>query len=207
VGMRLWMEINLSCPNISGKPPPAYDEDALREYFVAVRHAKAQERSRRSVEVGIKTPPYTNPRDFDTVKRALLGSASGGGKEVPISFITATNTLGSSLLLSPSPVSSSSASPSFTPTLSSADALGIGGMAGSPLHPLALGNVRMLRRMLDSSDVLKGIMVIGTGGVSDAAGFERMMAVGAEIVGVGTALGRKGVGVFEEISKGWKARL
>ena len=37
------------------------------------------------------------------------------------------------------------------------------------------------------------------GGVSVRAGFERMRAVGAKVVGVGTALGREGVDVFVKI--------
>jgi dihydroorotate dehydrogenase (fumarate) len=72
-------------------------------------------------------------------------------------------------------------------------------MAGAPLHPLALGNVKTIRKMLDQHDQLKGIEIVGVGGVSDQAGFERMRSVGAKVVGVGTALGREGVGVFGKI--------
>jgi dihydroorotate dehydrogenase (fumarate) len=67
-----------------------------------------------------------------------------------------------------------------------------------------LGNVKTIRKMLDESrcEELKGITVVGVGGVSDAAGFRRMRKVGAGAVGVGTALGREGVGVFEKIAQG-----
>jgi dihydroorotate dehydrogenase (fumarate) len=201
--MHVFTEINLSCPNIGGKPPPAYDQAALLEYLVAVRDVRREMGGR--VKVGIKTPPYSNPRDFGVVKAALVGAVVDG--EVPIEFITATNTLGTSLLLQRDVARSTSGSQIFKPALSSQDAEGIGGMAGAPLHPLALGNVRMLRRMLDSEDVLRGIQIIGIGGVSDASGFERMKSVGAEIVGVGTALGRKGMGIFQEIAFGGTARL
>lgn len=200
VVMHVYMEINLSCPNIGGKPPPAYDQANLLEYLVAIREAKRE--FGRSVQVGVKTPPYSNPRDFGVVKAALMESLEKA-EGVGIEFITATNTLGTSLLLQPE----AGTSTDWTPTLSSADAEGIGGLAGSPLHPLALGNVRMLRRVLDSEDALRGIDVIGIGGVSDAAGFSRMKSVGAEIVGVGTALGRKGVDIFQEISFGGRAKL
>ncbi|QDS74484.1 hypothetical protein FKW77_006874 [Venturia effusa] len=203
VVMQLYMEINLSCPNISGKPPPAYDQVSLVEYLVAVGEAKRE--FGYGVKVGIKTPPYSNPRDFGVVKTALMESLGRDGATVD--FITAANTLGMSLLLQSDPHNSSETSLGWTPTLSSADAEGIGGLAGSPLHPLALGNVRMLRRMLDSEDALRAISIVGIGGVSDAAGFGRMKSVGAEIVGVGTALGRKGVDAFREISFGPEARL
>jgi dihydroorotate dehydrogenase (fumarate) len=133
------------------------------------------------------------------IRSALLASAP----TIPISFITATNTLGSSLLLTTSPNPEE-----FKPTLNSSDGSGVGGLAGTPLHPLALGNVKALRDMLNGHELLKGIKVIGIGGVSDTAGFKRMKAVGASAVGVGTALGRKGVRVFEQIGRGLeKGRL
>jgi dihydroorotate dehydrogenase (fumarate) len=188
VSMPLYMEVNLSCPNISGKPPPAYNYDTLREYISALQ-AVAME-SPTKIPTGIKTPPYTNPENFTIVKTALSSCVSDSSP--PISFITATNTLGSCLLVDDH----------LSPALSSTDMTGIGGMAGSPLHPLALGNVRLLRRVLDSEPALRAISIIGIGGVSDAAGFKRMKGVGAGVVGVGTALGQKGIGIFEEISKG-----
>lgn len=113
----------------------------------------------------------------------------------PLSFITATNTLGSCLVFGPD---------GTTPALRSATGEGIGGMAGSALHPLALGNVFTIRRMLNTNERLRYIALIGVGGVSDRGGYERMRSVGATAVGVGTALGREGVGVFEKIAGGGK---
>ena len=55
--------------------------------------------------------------------------------------------------------------------------------------------------MLDEHDELKHIEIIGVGGVSDRAGFERMKSAGAAAVGVATALGVEGVDVFEKILK------
>lgn len=69
-------------------------------------------------------------------------------------------------------------------------------MAGTPLHPLALGNVKTIRSMLDEHEQLKNIDIIGVGGIGDHAGFLRMESVGARVVGVGTALGREGPAVF-----------
>lgn len=88
--------------------------------------------------------------------------------------------------------------------LGSMNGTGIGGMAGEALHPLALGNVRTIRSMLDSSPYaeIRNIAIIGIGGVSDVAGFRRMRSVGAAVVGVGTALGREGVEIFSKISAG-----
>ena len=184
ISARLLMEINLSCPNIAGRPPPAYSRDELLKYLMPL--IDADPGGWGTIEVGIKTPPYTYQTQYDELISALLESSKG---RCPISFITATNTLGSSLVLSTS----------LTPALNSSTGTGIGGLAGSALHPLALGNVATIRRMLDEHEPLQHIGIIGVGGVSDAAGYERMRAVGAAAVGVGTALGVQGVAVFERI--------
>jgi dihydroorotate dehydrogenase (fumarate) len=181
----LCMEINLSCPNIPDKPPPAYSKDSMVEYLDALADVDESNNTNtdRRVAIGVKTPPYTYHDQFQTLTDALLATRCA------VDFITATNTLGSSLVLADG----------GDPAINSASGLGIGGMAGAPLHPLALGNVKTIRGMLDREERLKGVEVIGVGGVSDRAGFERMWTVGAKVVGVGTALGREGVHVFEKI--------
>lgn len=189
LSISLCMEINLSCPNIPDKPPPAYSELSLMEYLTEISAAReAPPSDEEAIYVGIKTPPYTYADQFQTLIRSLLSAAHIIGK-CPIDFITATNTLGSCLLLDSN----------SQPALSSASGAGVGGVAGAPLHPLALGNVKTLRSMLNEHVQLKDIEIIGVGGVSDKAGFERMKAVGAKVVGVGTALGRHGVDVFDHI--------
>ena len=191
ISARFLMEINLSCPNIAGKPPPAYSRHELSKYLIPL--VDADPGGGGTVEVGIKTPPYTYQTQFDELISALIDSSK---ERCPISFITATNTLGSSLVLSGS----------LTPALNSFTGTGIGGLAGSALHPLALGNVSTIRRMLDAHELLQHIEIIGVGGVSDAAGYERMRAVGAAAVGVGTALGVEGVAVFEMIREKVKGK-
>ena len=204
-GLRFLMEINLSCPNIPDKSPPAYDGTALSEYIsrissVQAATARAQGQTNLNtinVPVGIKTPPFTYQGQFQTLLAALEKSSkhsTGGGGGCPISFVTATNTLGSCF------VSTSSGEAALGGGLVS----GIGGMAGDALHPLALGNVKTIRAMLDSSECeeLREIAILGIGGVKDAAGFNRMTKVGASAVGVGTALGREGVAIFRMISEG-----
>ena len=185
----LCMEINLSCPNILDKPPPAYSGPSLAEYLRILTKEDTPSGQQRVV-VGIKTPPYTFMGQYVTLTDALLDSSN---PKCPVDFISATNTLGSSLVLSDI---------NGSPALNSASGAGIGGMAGSPLHPLALGNVKTIREMLDKHTQLKDIDIIGIGGVSDHAGFQRMKAVGASVVAVGTALGREGVDVFEKILGG-----
>lgn len=187
---RYLVEINLSCPNIKGKPPPAYSKDQLSEYLHTLSETiRSTEDQAEPLEIGIKNPPYTHQAQFTDLISALLSTTP-----CPISFITATNTLGNCLILSPDETPN--------PALNSADGSGIGGMAGAALHPLALGNVRKIRQMLDAHSELKHINIIGVGGVSDAAGYRRMRSVGADAVAVGTALGSEGIGVFEKIANG-----
>ncbi|KAL1865674.1 dihydroorotate dehydrogenase [Diaporthe australafricana] len=188
----LAMEINLSCPNIPDKPPPAYNGDSLKPYLAALQELAIEPGVPR-IPFGLKTPPYTHASEYAELFSALKSSAQQvPGGVCPVSFITATNTLGSCLILADPGVKASS-----DPAL---PALGVGGMAGAPLHPLALGNVRTIRKMLDEAEsVLAHIQIIGVGGVLDHDGFKRMQAVGADIVGVGTGLGLKGVGVFDDV--------
>ncbi|KAI3318018.1 FMN-linked oxidoreductase [Xylariaceae sp. AK1471] len=195
VCMPLAMEVNLSCPNIPGKPPPAYEGEALKSYIRRISEmvlevakevgAEEEEDVLQDFRIpwGVKTPPYTHAGQFEMFVSALRDCA------VSISFVTATNTLGSCLLLDDG----------VSPAL---PRLGIGGMAGAPLHPLALGNVATLRRLLDATPETKHVALLGIGGVGDAEAYKRMRSVGAAAVGVGTALGIKGLGVFEEIERG-----
>jgi dihydroorotate dehydrogenase (fumarate) len=193
--LNMMMEINLSCPNIPDKSPPAYDGQSLSEYISAIEQVKreAPDHYDLGLHIGIKTPPYTYHDQFATLISSLENSTSLPGG-CPISFITATNTLGSCLVLDSS----------NHPALGSVNGTGIGGMAGDALHPIALGNVFTIRKMLDSSSQpsIQQIAVIGIGGVRDSAGYKRMRGVGAAVVGVGTALGRQGVSIFGQIAGG-----
>ncbi|RMZ73575.1 dihydroorotate dehydrogenase [Pyrenophora seminiperda CCB06] len=201
--MPLAMEINLSCPNIPGHPPPAYNSSALSTYLSAL-NTELGGSDPETIAIGIKTPPYTYADQFTALVNAIMSSLvdKKGKKRTPVSFITATNTLGECMLLdSGTPTVTNSR---FKHTLMSTAGSGIGGLGGAPLHPLALGNVYEIKRRLLQHEELINIQIIGTGGVEDSEGFGRMRAVGASAVGVGTAFGRKGVVVFEEIGKdGW----
>lgn len=196
--LRLAMEVNLSCPNIAHAPPPAYDAAQLAEYLEAIGDSKSTYRGRMATpesepRVGVKLPPYTYAGQFGMVVDALRAAKSSEpGEGSVIDFVTATNTLGSSLLLDAD----------LKPVLNSEAGTGIGGLAGAALHPLALGNVAQLRKLLDAYPETSDIVVIGVGGVEDQAGYERMRKVGAAAVGVASALGRHGVGVFEKITQG-----
>lgn len=192
VKMPLIMEINLSCPNLPGEVSPAYQAEHLVPYLTALQAellSLKAEGLAKEIPIGIKTPPFTYQDQYDELVTALLLSTKNPDyPEVPLAFITTTNTLGSSLVMT-----------GLVPSLNSANGSGIGGMAGTPIHALSLGNVYTLRQMFDREPKLKHLQIIGVGGVSDKDGFDRMRTVGADFVGVATALGVKGLKVFADI--------
>jgi len=106
---RLLMEVNLACPNVAGKQPPAYSENelsaclqALAAEIIEVQRSNPADNWNRdngplSLEIGIKLPPYTYRDQFIAMISALRAV-----EPCPISFITTTNTLGSCLVLSDS---------------------------------------------------------------------------------------------------------
>lgn len=180
--MNLAMEINLSCPNIPGKLPPSYAKAELLTYLEKLSAPFSQ----FSVPVGLKLPPYTYHQQFVDLVSAL---ASLKAAENPIAFLTSTNTIGNSLLLDPE---------SLNPVL---EPVALGGLAGASLHPLALGNVYTLRKLLNEHNLQK-IALIGVGGVADLAGYLRMRSAGADMVGIATGMLMKGLAVFKEITQG-----
>ncbi|HHW7578754.1 TPA: dihydroorotate dehydrogenase [Mannheimia haemolytica] len=188
VKMPLAMEINISCPNIPGKVSPAYSAEELLPYLNALQTTLEKlNQGENALPIGIKIPPFTYQNQYDELVKGLL-QAVENGENLPIAFITSTNTLGSSLLLNAGKA-----------VLNSEVGTGVGGMAGTAIHALSLGNVYTIRQMLDQEPKLKHLQIIGVGGVNDKAGFERMKSVGADFVGLATALGVKGIGVFKEI--------
>ncbi|KAI9670571.1 MAG: dihydroorotate dehydrogenase [Alyxoria varia] len=190
----LLMEINISCPNISDQSLPSFSNQILQQYLSAAQQARTSgnEPFNVTIPVGLKVPPYTYHEQFLGVIESLLLIASGADR-CPIDFLTTTNTLGNCIVME-------EAGPmEFTPSISSASGMGMGGLGGCAIHPLSLGNVRTFRSLLDQHEALKHIEIIGVGGVSDCMGFGRMRSVGASVVAVGTALGKEGLEVFHKI--------
>lgn len=68
-----------------------------------------------------------------------------------------------------------------------------GGLSGPAIRPIA---VRCVYELAELGDV------IGTGGVETWRDAAEMMLAGAKAVGIGTAIYRRGLGVFEEVRKG-----
>lgn len=180
VHIPLAVELNLSCPNVPGHPPPAYYAEELRAFLSAIPEFP-------SLPIGLKTPPYTHADQFEML---VVSLAALPGR---VSFLTSTNTLGNCVVMA-------AQFGGDGPQLVLPSDGGFGGMAGPAIHPLSLGNVMSLRRLLDQHGL--EIDIIGVGGVADAHGYKRMRKVGARFVGVATALGKQGSAVFDRISRG-----
>ena len=165
------VELNLSCPNIPGKPQLAYDfsvtEALLDDVFEFWNKP-----------LGIKLPPYFDHVHFQEMAEVI--------KKFPkISFITCINSLGNGLILDPEKES-----------VVIKPKNGLGGIGGSIIKPIALSNVHMFYKLLGD-----GIDIIGCGGVSNGIDVFEHILCGAKAVQIGTQLMREGIGCFERISK------
>lgn len=79
--------MNLSCPNVVGKPQIAYDfetTDKLLQQIFALGITKP---------IGFKLPPY-----FDPVHTEMMANIL---KKYPVDFITCINSVGNTLMIDP----------------------------------------------------------------------------------------------------------
>jgi dihydroorotate dehydrogenase (fumarate) len=190
---RIAIELNTSCPNIRDAPPPSYNFPSLVPYLTVLANEYELD---PTLTIGLKLPPYVYSTQFDDVLTGLSSFSSSGGN--PFAFLTCTNTLGSSLFFSEQTNSdnvSGASTPFALPTP-------LGGLAGEPIHALALGNVFTFttRLSMHPDKCLHDLTVIGVGGVTSREAVGRMRGVGAKVVGCATLLGRMGVTAFEKIS-------
>jgi dihydroorotate dehydrogenase (fumarate) len=205
---RIGIELNPSCPNIRGSPPPAYHMPGLQPIFdVLARYFWDDP----TLVIGLKLPPYVYSKQFDELLQVIATySRPYPGDELrrinPFAFLTSTNTLGQTLFFAEqaSLLSGKAGAASDDASAAAGFALpvALGGMAGEALHPLALGNVYTLRQLLDAHEEssLREISIIGVGGVTTRAAHVRMRRAGASVVACATILVREGVSVFEKLS-------
>jgi len=199
---RVGIELNTSCPNIQGSPPPAYHMVSLMPILDVLARYFWED---PTLVIGLKLPPYVYSTQFDDLLRGIATySRSDPSDEShrisPFSFLSSTNTLGQTLFFAEQAVPLPGKAEA-TPTGSALPTV-IGGMAGEAVHPLALGNVYTLRRLLDKNEEisLREISIIGVGGVTTREAHARMRRAGASVVACATILIRNGVGVFEKLS-------
>jgi dihydroorotate dehydrogenase (fumarate) len=110
------IEVNLSCPNIPGKPQIGYDADASERLMKRVRKII-------TVPMGVKLPPY-----FDPAHHKLMGDVIG---RCGVDFLNLINSVGNGLVVNPD-----------TETVAIRPKGGFGGLGGTMIKPVALANVR-----------------------------------------------------------------
>lgn len=116
------VELNLSCPNVPGKPQTGYDFERTQEVL-----SKAFEFYKKPL--GIKLPPYFDLVHFDEIA-AILNS-------FPIQFVTCVNSIGNGLY-----IDVDSEAVVIKPKK------GFGGIGGDYIKPTALANVRQFYTLL-----------------------------------------------------------
>ena len=165
------IELNLSCPNVIGRPQVGYDFEMSEMY---IRKAREVIDSSRHV-FGIKLPPYFDYFQWDSMANII--------NTYRPDYLTCVNSLGNGLVIDVA-----------TESTVIHPKNGHGGIGGIPIKPIALSNVRQFYLRCP------GIDVVGCGGVSTGRdAFEHILA-GARAVQIGTQLMREGTQCFTRIS-------
>ena len=132
------IEVNLSCPNIPGKPQIGYDPDASERILKRLR-------SLITVPMGVKLPPY-----FDPVHHEMMAVAI---KRCGVDFLNMINSVGNGLVVDPE-----------RETVVIKPKGGFGGLGGRMIKPVALANVRAFFKLFAGQIPIIGTGGIVDGG-------------------------------------------
>ncbi len=117
------IEVNLSCPNIPGKPQIGYDPETSERVLKKVR-------PKISVPMGVKLPPY-----FDPAHHEAMGKVLG---RCGVDFLNMINSVGNGLVVEPE-----------RETVVIKPKGGFGGLGGRLIKPVALANVRAFYKFFE----------------------------------------------------------
>lgn len=130
-------ELNLSCPNVPGKPQVAYDFELTEEILTKVFKFFKK-------PLGVKLPPYFDIAHFDTIADVL--------NKFPLAYVNCINSIGNGLY-----IDVEQESVVIKPKN------GFGGIGGDYVKPTALANVRAFYTRLNPSIKIIGTGGIKTG--------------------------------------------
>lgn len=165
------VELNLSCPNLPGKPQIGYDFDAMDETL------RCSFEMFDRLPLGVKLPPYFDPIHFDMASDIL--------RHYPeLKWVTCINSIGNGLVVDPI---------NEVTLIHPKD--GLGGIGGAVVKSTALANVRNFRKRLPIT-----VDVIGCGGIVRGTDVFEHILCGATAVQVGTALAENGIGIFQSLT-------
>lgn len=125
------IEVNLSCPNIVGKPQLAYDLEATEAVLKSIAGLGSK-------PLGLKLPAYTENYYFENMAKLI--------RRYGISFVTSINSLANCLVIDPEKES-----------VVIKPKQGLGGLGGSYIKPLALANVRNFYELLAPEVAVIGV--------------------------------------------------
>jgi dihydroorotate dehydrogenase (fumarate) len=164
------IEFNFGCPNIwegsSQKKILSFDLAGLAYTLRLVGTF------RLAVPVGVKLSPYSDPGMINSVSM-LLGELDSSPGYVRVSFLTLCNTFPNAYI--PRPDGKSVIS------------VGLAGLAGKAMKPIALGQIMQFKASQDAGVLPGHIQFVGAGGVSSDADVQDYLAVGATVVEAATA--------------------
>lgn len=131
------IELNLSCPNVSGKPQTGYDFEAteriLQEVFTFIEKP-----------LGVKLPPYFDMAHFDKIAEVL--------NKFPLHYVNCINSIGNGLYID---------TEKEEVVIRPKD--GFGGIGGEYIKPTALANVRAMYTRLNKNIQVIGCGGVLTG--------------------------------------------
>ena len=173
------IEVNLSCPNIPGKPQIAYDPADSERLLKRIRPLI-------TVPMGVKLPPY-----FDPAHHAIMADVI---RRNGVDYLNLINSVGNGLV-----VDSSRQEPVIKPKG------GFGGLGGSLIKPVALANVRAFWKLLGGHIPIIGTggIVEGTDAFEHVLCGATAVQVGTALVeeGYGDQAGRQAVRGLDAASK------
>ncbi len=164
------IEVNLSCPNLEGKGIFAYD---LKKSVSILKNIK----KKSSKLVGVKLPPYNQRDEIKELAERLV--------EIKVDFVTLINSL-------PLGVEIDWQKESFVIKPN----LGIGGLGGKVIKPLALAQVYLFNYFSQGK-----LTIIGVGGVNKGEDVYQYILAGASAVGLGTSILNQRLKIFKKINQ------
>lgn len=125
------IEVNLSCPNIAGKPQIGYDAEDSERVLDQVRRVI-------TVPMGVKLPPYFDPAHHEKMARVI--------ERVGVEFLSLINSVGNGLVVDPERES-----------VAIKPKGGFGGLGGAMIKPVALANVRAFWKLFQGRIPIIGV--------------------------------------------------
>ena len=167
-------ELNLGCPNVWGadgkqKRIASFDEDLTGEVMRKVRASIGSDQW-----TAVKLSPFSDPTALEKISTTLNESPA-------VKAVTSTNTFPNAFYLD-------EGKPAIDP------AGGLGGLSGTAMRPIGLGQIKQLKALLNPD-----IALIGVGGISTGADVADYLAAGAAATQVTTAYINEGPSIFEHL--------